>query len=1050
MRLPKKAEVEDIFFFDNELCVVYEQKGSYDTYFYWAHEPKKKTDMGWHYGRDGLSGAVLEIPDGGTFKGDGVVHRGDSKSSLSSPDQFFSDGKFCWLKQSEDGKEALREVDPKSGKKGRASLPAFFDEFAGGDVEIDFDDCLLLPAPRKTSPLGVADGLIGWRVRKNKDGAYEGNGIDGRKWSGGLDDNDSSVQGSLGLLDVPGSDDVLAISGGAGWSGYGYASQGLWAADGSYRVAAFDTSGGVYDAGQPTYLPPLFYHLLQPRDLASSKKLRKLTDKQAAALLAANAKDVEANDERDVDEDDVFEQTAAAVKKILPKLTNERLLCGIVAVVTEATRIADQLAELVESRDPKVEDDPTLIVSDEQERCVNDAMSALEIHCGYGEVEPIFPHLNAVCQFFSGERKDGPLPAASFEWYSLLNQLEPRVWKGMWRKEASETDALIEFLGHWGALPLQDLPGAFRYFSGSYTKNAPIPKRAKKKKSDDEDETLSLTQTINDNFYVIRGEKDWEDEWEWTVLEYSPNAKFKTPPNFKINEETPCTRGWTSAQLAQFREQFKQHRQPHPSDELLELLGEKTGLSRAETALVWMGFASFDYWDKNFLPKTFREAFKLKVAEADAARQSLKAINDKAQDRLVQRLMSEDFSLYWNDDNEKLGELWETAWAECVPQRLQIDADLVKVIDKILEWNWEPTRMLPAFASPKNHEAFKAADDWRMGADDDGDFDFDLTSKQEGSFDSAIVHTAGVLIPLLNHRLPVGDSGRRAMADAFDAAIACLNKPKMLLQLSSNYFYDNHKKVEDGKILKQLFSKVKQNTKRDKNWVADDGAVLGWSGEYQVMLAFRPAKFKKPADCERLLQMGQVVEGSNADEGGVDDGFKAFLLLRSDGFKAIRDRIKKTPLKAGQYESNPLYSAPDVVAAVAKKHKLSENAAMLYLQTLVLPDPTSANVKLWNEWATSDYSKACQELAAAKLVLEAKRSRAGRKHFLPGGWEDLKNPNLPLETWKTDLFGITRTKAGKLDLPLNFAFCPLPEYQLFELGWQRVLDGKAPRYEEVK
>ena len=74
---------------------------------------------------------------------------------------------------------------------------------------------------------------------------------------------------------------------------------------------------------------------------------------------------------------------------------------------------------------------------------------------------------------------------------------------------------------------------------------------------------------------------------------------------------------------------------------------------------------------------------------------------------------------------------------------------------------------------------------------------------------------------------------------------------------------------------------------------------------------------------------------------------------------------------------------------------------------------------------------------------------SGRSIFLPGEWSDLKAPWLPIETWKL---------AHLVELDLNSREpCPAggpmvlrPFEDLFAAAWQRVLDGDAPRYEEVK
>ena len=140
--------------------------------------------------------------------------------------------------------------------------------------------------------------------------------------------------------------------------------------------------------------------------------------------------------------------------------------------------------------------------------------------------------------------------------------------------------------------------------------------------------------------------------------------------------------------------------------------------------------------------------------------------------------------------------------------------------------------------------------------------------------------------------------------------------------------------------------------------------------------------------------------------------------------------------------------APELVAEVSRVLGVSEDGAVLYLQTLALAEPTAKNVQLWNGWTPARYKKAAAELAAAGLVLEAKRERAGRAHFLPGGWVSFKAPDLPMEVWKLPLYGIGDKKGGYAR-PLHRILPLRPLHELFAEAWARVARGERPEYEEV-
>lgn len=143
------------------------------------------------------------------------------------------------------------------------------------------------------------------------------------------------------------------------------------------------------------------------------------------------------------------------------------------------------------------------------------------------------------------------------------------------------------------------------------------------------------------------------------------------------------------------------------------------------------------------------------------------------------------------------------------------------------------------------------------------------------------------------------------------------------------------------------------------------------------------------------------------------------------------------------YYQDPHVSVPDLVSSVAAKYEVDSDAAALYLQLLALPDPTDANVAKWTGWKPARLKAARAALSATNLVLTAKRARAGRGLFLPGEWLALKAPHWPLEAWKTSMYGFDRKPVSAIT-PLG----PVPD--LFRQAWQRVLDGDAPAYEELR
>ncbi|MGW1541948.1 hypothetical protein ACWCPM_17240 [Streptomyces sp. NPDC002309] len=180
-----------------------------------------------------------------------------------------------------------------------------------------------------------------------------------------------------------------------------------------------------------------------------------------------------------------------------------------------------------------------------------------------------------------------------------------------------------------------------------------------------------------------------------------------------------------------------------------------------------------------------------------------------------------------------------------------------------------------------------------------------------------------------------------------------------------------------------------------------------------------------------------LVEGIvGAGHGG---GMRALRTILGDDLARALTAGTDADVPAG-HAQDPFLSVPELVTEVARTHGLAKDAAALYLQLLALPDPTDRNCARWTGWKPARVKKARAALAATDLVVEARRARAGRTLFLPGGWLDLKSPALPVEIWKQGLYPV-------LDHSRAVPLVPVPE--LFTRAWDRARAGDAPAYEEL-
>ncbi|MFD5098113.1 hypothetical protein [Streptomyces albidochromogenes] len=91
--------------------------------------------------------------------------------------------------------------------------------------------------------------------------------------------------------------------------------------------------------------------------------------------------------------------------------------------------------------------------------------------------------------------------------------------------------------------------------------------------------------------------------------------------------------------------------------------------------------------------------------------------------------------------------------------------------------------------------------------------------------------------------------------------------------------------------------------------------------------------------------------------------------LPADLLTALRklaDRSAITPVPPGQYETNPLFSVPDLVDEVATALGVSRDAAALQLQLHAFDRPADRTVRRWNSWSIDHHRAVRKELTAAK------------------------------------------------------------------------------------
>jgi hypothetical protein len=476
---------------------------------------------------------------------------------------------------------------------------------------------------------------------------------------------------------------------------------------------------------------------------------------------------------------------------------------------------------------------------------------------------------------------------------------------------------------------------------------------------------------------------------------------------------------------------------------IAEVLAARTGLTPAEAAVLWAGLPNIDDYGANFLDKELRETLGLKVAQAGAAQEGLKAVSHPDRALLLASAVPDDPLALWSplgagpDDDESPVARMARAWVARFGRRTPIPEELLVAADKELQAPLKPAAALAALADPDRSPLLTVDADWVL---EDGGFQA-RTGDGGLAFGPDVLATALVYLPYLFAHRPVGDPIRDHLPAAWAQVAARLASPRLVLGLNSQSYY------EEGweKTIAALLDSVGGEPLPAPHAGRDRGDVVLVHHERRVSAWFRPARLSGEADWQRVDQLRLALGAF----WGVPPMVAARLLL-SPGYRAMAERVRATPVPAGGWEANPALSAPDLVSAAGARWDLSEDAATLYLQTLALLAPSKKAVLVWNGWKPGRYQKAADQLVARELVLAAKRERAGRAHFLPGGWEPLKSPHPPFESWKAPLYGVTRTAEGGLQAPLP-RFLPLePLHQIFAAAWRRIEAGDLPTYEEVE
>lgn len=1042
---------------DGELLVIWWEDG--EQRGYWSHRPAELFTVGGEqvprWGGSGPSDEVcLPLPGGGRATGGKALHAGDT--SLPPQRAVISDGTGHWREGRQGTQQVWLEYDPAGGTHGRASLPAFLRSGVQDGTRLLPEHCQVLPLQPglEATPFGTDGTVLGRWVRRTVTEPGTAVPADGHRTVAGTPDGHTvslpyplSGNGSpvpLGALNLPGgSRPVVALR---------HRSVEAHPADtdgtgGRLWSVTADSAGGNDAAGTP-YVPPVAYwHALRPRDERGSATLRDLTDSRAQELFnevaAAIARHLEAfGAVKEYTGPSSRELSQEAVARVLPEVTDARLLAGVTALVRNAVDRAVAAARYLEppqpaqpatprntartqgmffDHEPEHGDDTTLQTAS--------AWSCERMRGGWwgaGRRWTVIRQILAVNHVLGGEPAFGPpitskvpftpvdgwqrdectVPGDSLTWTSLLDNLPELAYRAASPATSPEHRAgLLVFLEALAAGPLADPAGTVRQvvlvepLQGATTG----PGRP--------EAVHRIGQVLRKGSRTVvviadRGRSSWDDAARWLALDHDPTGAFGAVPGFVLDHERVHRHGITRDRLTRLTALVREQGPAPWRPEAAEAFHAATAIGRLQSTALLSAAVQEPGADALALLGAKARAF-------EAAQARLDALPHDDRHALLRALLPADPAELWSTgpDVRAAAEVWKERLASLVRVPEEMDLDLSgttpEAVDLILNADSRP---------------------WLAHGTDvqDGTGRPGLRRvSARGSVSSALT-----ALRTLAYALPYGHALRAHLPAGLKALRGRLADPDLVLDLGLE-------RTESGGSIGSVVRAA--HGLPESGGAGPDGLVrvgtallLGPGYGNNEKLFIRPAGLAGPDDPAFGLVEGTVGPHSTGD-----------LLALS----ALLSDESDTLVCAGAPDGSPHHPAqdptravPDLVAEAGDVLGLGPDAAALYLMLLALPDPTDRNCVRWTGWKPARVKKTRAELAATDLVVEAKRSRAGRTLFLPCGWLERGAPGLPLETWKEQLYPVAGSARALPHLPVP---------ALYAAAWARLRGGDAPGFEEL-
>src|SRR5438105_7206388 len=398
-------------------------------------------------------------------------------------------------------------------------------------------------------------------------------------------------------------------------------------------------------------------------DIAGSRALRSLSDATAARLLecvlaelptlAPNAQDLPT--------------TAKLIRELVPEVTDATLIEGMESVVQMVGRAARQRDSL-----PGLKRTP-LLQSSAQSVTDGDRRQALEGLVGTSQGwmnmsrETTIEQIRLLSRAMTGEHTPDRIVSAQLIWPALVGRIGAVAFRACSpATQDAERRTLVALLGTWRNSAL---------VSGTPLRVARVSETVPARNRFEE--TSRLTRTGGHVWLIDLARQISIGERESVFVEAAPDGAFSTPPGMHVLQERrlPTARWDEPRRIERFLELLHERGPLAWQPRHAETLAERTGLTRAEATLLLAGLPGLETLSNNFLEKHTRERLALKVPEASAARDSLKALSEDTRLDLLAAAIPSDPEQLWDADT--LVDRLSAAWIERVGRRASVPEDVI-------------------------------------------------------------------------------------------------------------------------------------------------------------------------------------------------------------------------------------------------------------------------------------------------------------------------------------------------------------------------------------